>query len=174
MLFQRDLGDGISLALRTLELARAVTDVAAANIERLRLWEPWAHAVNPESTDDEWDREQLRRFIEGVAIPAVVLRDGSPIGSVSAHRDRYRGTGELGYWIAAEAEGQGIARRACEALIADMFADGIARIEVRTAAHNERSIRLAEHLGFIREGTLRSAMQVGSVRHDVAVFGLLA
>lgn len=174
MSFERDLGDGITLALRTPEMARKIRDVAAANIERLRLWEPWAHSFDAQGADDEWNTDQLRRFVAGTAIPTVVLRNGKPIGSVSAQLDRYRGIGELGYWIAANAEGQGIVRRACSVLIEDMFADDIARVEIRTAAHNERSIRLAERLGFDREGTLRSAMRVGAVRHDVAVYGLVA
>lgn len=171
--FERHLGDGITLALRTPDMARAVRPVAVANLERLRQWEPWAHNLDPDGVDDDWNSEQLRRFIAGTAIPTVVLQDGRPIGSVSAQLDRYYRTGELGYWIAAEAEGKGIVLRACQALISDMFADGIERAEIRTAAHNVRSIRLAERLGFTREGTLRSALPVGPVRHDVAVFGLV-
>lgn len=174
MAFERDLGAGITLALRTPQMARRLREVAAVNIERLRLWEPWAHSFDPDGADDDWNSDQLRRFVDGTAIPTVVLRHGQPIGSVSAQLDRYRSIGELGYWIAGDAEGKGIVQRACRALIDDMFADSIARVEIRTAEHNERSIRLAERLGFEREGTLRSAVPVGDVRHDVAVFGLLA
>ncbi len=174
MAFERPLGGGVSLALRTPEAARALRPAAIANLDRLRQWEPWAHAFDPDDADDTWDREQLRHFIDGNAIPAVLLHDGRPIGAVSARLDRYSGTGELGYWIDADMEGRGIAQRACRALIDDMFGQGIARAEIRTAAHNVRSIRLAERLGFAREGTLRSAVPVGSMRHDVAVFGLLA
>lgn len=172
--FERDLGDGLALALRTPDMARMVRPVAAANIERLRLWEPWAHSFDPDGHDDAWDREQLQRYVDRRAIPTVVLQHGRPIGSVSAQLDRYYGTGELGYWIDADAEGRGIVHRACRALIEDMFADGIVRVEIRTAAHNARSIRLAERLGFEREGTLRSALPVGSERHDIAVYGLVA
>lgn len=172
--FERDLGGGITLALRTPEMARRVRNVAAENIARLRQWEPWAHSFDPDGADDDWNHQQLKRFLNGTAIPTVVLRDGTPIGSVSAQLDRYFATGDLGYWIAADAEGQGIAQRACRALIDDMFADGIARVEIRTAAHNHRSIRLAQRLGFAHEGTLRRALPVGGERHDVAVFGLLA
>jgi len=172
--FERDLGDGLSLALRTPAMARAVRAVAAANIDRLRLWEPWAHDFDPDGRDDEWDRDQLRKFLDGTAIPTVVLRDGTPIGSVSMQIDRYRGVADLGYWIDSAAEGRGIARRACQTLIDDVLADGVARVEIRTAAHNVRSIRLAERLDFTREGTLRSALPVGNTRHDVAVYGLVA
>ncbi|MGP6178037.1 hypothetical protein ACTU6U_12160 [Microbacterium sp. A196] len=57
MRFERDRGDGVTLALRTPAMACAVRDVEAANIERLRLWEPWAHAFDVNGTDDEWNRE---------------------------------------------------------------------------------------------------------------------
>lgn len=174
MRFEHDLGGGVALALRTGDLADAMRDLTAANIDRLRLWEPWAHTFDPDDDGDAWNREQLRRYLDGTAIPTVVLQEGRPIGVVSARLDRYSGVGELGYWIDAGAEGRGVAHRACRALIDDMFGQGIARAEIRTAAHNTRSIRLAERLGFAREGTLRSALPVGPVRHDVAVFGLLA
>lgn len=105
MAFERDLGGGITLALRTPEMARRVHDVAAVNIARLRQWEPWAHSFDPHGADDEWSSQLLRRFIDGTAIPTVVLRDGMPIGSVSAQLDRYSATAELGYWVAADAEG---------------------------------------------------------------------
>lgn len=173
MSFERDLGDGVALALRTPAMANAVRRVAAANLDRLRLWEPWAHTFNPDGSDDDWNREQLRRYLDGTALPTVVLVDGSPAGSVSAHIDPYTGTAQLGYWISAEQEGRGIVRRACRALISDLASDGIARVEIRTAVNNRRSIRVAESLGFLREGTLRSALPVGSERHDVAVFGLV-
>ena len=174
MAFERDLGDGLSLALRTPRMAHAVHALAAANLERLQLWEPWAHAFDPAGPDETWDREQLRRYIDGTAIPTVVMHEGRAIGSVSARIDRYSGTGDIGYWLDAGAEGRGIAQRACQALIDEMLAGGVHRVEIRTAAHNVRSIRLAERLGFTHEGTLRSAVPVGPVRHDVAVYGLLA
>ena len=174
MAFVRDLGDGLTLALRTPDVGRSLRPVIAANIERLRLWEPWAHHFHADEADDGYDREQLRRFVDGTALPTVVHCDGAAVGAVSAQIDRYTGTAELGYWLDAGAEGAGIARRACRSLIDDLFADRVERIEIRTAAHNARSIRLAERLGFEREGTLRSALPVGGHRHDVAVFGLLA
>ncbi|WP_298039983.1 GNAT family N-acetyltransferase [uncultured Microbacterium sp.] len=174
MVFERDLGDGLTLALRTPVLAHTVHALAAANLDRLKLWEPWAHAFDPSGPDETWDRMQLQEYIDKTAIPTVVMRNGRPLGAVSARIDRYTGTGSIGYWLDAAAEGQGIAQRACRTLIDDMLSDGIARVEIRTAAHNARSIRLAERLGFEREGTLRSALPVGDERHDLAVYGLVA
>ncbi|MGF6824525.1 ribosomal-protein-serine acetyltransferase [Microbacterium sp. ZKA21] len=174
MAFERDLGDGAALVLRTPSAARALRPVIAANLPRLRLWEPWAHVVEPGDLMDEYDREQLRRFVDGTAVPGILQQDGNAIGSVSAQIDRYTRSAQLGYWVDERAEGKGIVARACRAVIGDLFADGVERIEIRTAGHNERSIRLAERLGFAREGTLRRALPVGTQRHDLAVFGLLS
>ncbi len=173
MAFEWDLGDGLSLALRTPEVGRSLRPVIAANLERLRRWEPWAHSFDASEAHDEYNREQLRRFVEGTALPTVVHHRGRPIGAVSAQIDRYLGSAELGFWIDADAEGRGVVRRACRSVISDLFDGGVERVEIRTAAHNARSIRLAQRLGFVREGTLRRALPVGDERHDLAVFGLL-
>lgn len=174
MAFERDFGDGISLVLRTPAAARALRPVVAANLTRLRRWEPWAHVVEHGELVDAYDREQLRRFIDGTALPAILQYEGRAVGSVSAQIDRYTHSAQLGYWVDERVEGKGIVARACRGVVDDLFADGVERIEIRTARHNERSIRLAERLGFEREGTLRRALPVGEERHDVAVFGLLA
>ena len=47
------------------------------------------------------------------------------------------------------------------------------RMELRCASTNERSIRLAERLGFTREGMLRQAECLDGVFIDQLVYGLL-
>ena len=50
---------------------------------------------------------------------------------------------------------------------------GLERVELRISVDNEPSLRVAERLGFVREGVLRSAHLKGDVREDVAVYSLL-
>ena len=47
------------------------------------------------------------------------------------------------------------------------------RVELRCASTNERSIRLAERLGFTREGMLRQEEYLNGVFVDHLVYGLL-
>jgi RimJ/RimL family protein N-acetyltransferase len=143
------------------------------NLDRLRLWEPWANDEQTIESTERYTKHQLDQFVDGTVIPAMIVDHGIPIGSASLRLDRYLLIAELGYWIDRDAEGRGIVGRACSALIDHAIAHGMRRIEIRTAATNDRSRRVAERLGFQREGTLRSALPIGETRLDVAVFGLV-
>ena len=84
------------------------------------------------------------------------------------------GTGEIGYWVAAAARGQGVGTQAVAAVCRWGFAAvGYGRIDWHAAVGNEGSRRVAEKVGFIVEGVLRSRLDLHGVRHDAWVAGLL-
>jgi ribosomal-protein-alanine N-acetyltransferase len=102
---------------------------------------------------------------------------GRIIGSVSLFDwDRYHRHAGIGYDLARAYWGQGIAREAIRAVLGFGFEHlALRRIEIWTSAANERSLRLAERLGFERDGTLRKRiLEDDGERYDCAVFGLLA
>ncbi|NTW87022.1 MAG: GNAT family N-acetyltransferase, partial [Holophagaceae bacterium] len=81
----------------------------------------------------------------------------------------------IGYWLAREAEGQGLMTRAVTALLRHGFRDlKLNRIEIRAGIRNRRSRAIPERLGFRREGTLRQAERLADRFVDHAVYGLLA
>jgi RimJ/RimL family protein N-acetyltransferase len=87
---------------------------------------------------------------------ATGATDDRLLGSFSLMEiDRERGSGEIGYWVAAGARGRGIATRATR-LLADWAADelGLTRIEILPHKDNTPSRRVAEKLGFRDTGTL--------------------
>ncbi|ODT98470.1 MAG: hypothetical protein ABS81_27830 [Pseudonocardia sp. SCN 72-86] len=92
--------------------------------------------------------------------------------SWDAHHDR----ADVGYDLSRRLWGQGLAAEAMAAVL-DFGFDRMAlqRIEIWTESANTRSVRMAERLGFVREGTLRGYVRAddGETRHDVDVFGLL-
>ena len=171
-----DLGHGATLRLRTTEpdSLAAVHALTLRNLDRLREWEPWAAG--------EQTAESLRlftgfleaRYAHGGTIPALIVRNGLPIGAVTLKLDHHLGTGELGYWIDAEAEGAGLVTRAAAILRDEAWFLGLSRLEIRSAAANTRSRRVAERLGFRLEGILRSALPFAERRLDVALYALLA
>jgi ribosomal-protein-serine acetyltransferase len=64
--------------------------------------------------------------------------------------------GEMGYWLAADAQGQGLVTSACRALIQHAFIDyDLNRLEIRCATNNARSRAIPEKIGFVCEGVLR-------------------
>jgi ribosomal-protein-serine acetyltransferase len=169
--FETDLGDGYKLALRTPAGVDGMHRLIERNLDRLRPWEPWAQGEQTREALAAFTQSQLDQFASGTLLPVVILRGDEPIGAASLKIDSYLATAELGYWIDRDAEGQGITFRACSALVDHAINIGMRRLELRTAILNERSCRLAERLGFEREGILRSALPIGDTRLDVALYG---
>ncbi|PWC07245.1 N-acetyltransferase [Mycetocola zhujimingii] len=172
MHFERDLGDGYRLSLRTRETDEGMLRLIEKNLSRLRAWEPWALTDQTRETLGAFTQYQLEGFSRGTIVPTVVFRGDEMVGAASVALDRATRKAELGYWLDYEAEGKGIAFLACSALVEHLTEQGMRRVEIRTAASNERSCRLAERLGFEREGVVERALVLGEKRLDLAIYSL--
>lgn len=104
-----------------------------------------------------------RRELEGALLGTISLR----------HYPRDR-RAELGYWLASDAWGRGIATEAARALIEHGFrAFSLARVYAQVMAGNDASVRVLEKLGMVREGVKRQHVRKDRRLHDVALYGLL-
>jgi len=83
--------------------------------------------------------------------------------------------GEIGYVVAPQARGRGIATRAVRLLTRWGF-DGLdlRRIELRIDPRNAGSLRVAELAGYRQEGILRSVAFKEGLRTDLAVWSRLS
>ncbi len=163
--------------LRQLEPSEAeeIFAVVCANREHLARWLPWVESTRAV--------EDTRKFLEQVSAnraeaktAAYSLRvRGALAGIIGLHDiDEANGTAQIGYWLAADYEGQGWMTRAVRALLGMAFDGlGLERIEIRCAAGNLRSQAIPLRLGFTYEGTLRSAQRLPGGRVDIRVYSLL-
>jgi RimJ/RimL family protein N-acetyltransferase len=105
---------------------------------------------------------------------AVVDRSsGVLLGSVGV---RFLGDGiaEVGYWVAREARGRGVATRALVLVAAWVFGNAeVGRVQLRADTENIASQRVAEKAGFVREGVLRAALALKGERRDVVMYSLV-
>jgi RimJ/RimL family protein N-acetyltransferase len=86
--------------------------------------------------------------------------------------DSHRGS--VGFWLLPEARGKGLATRSVRLISRWALRElGLARLSLFTEPSNERSQRVAERSGFVREGVLRSYAEVGDRRVDNVLFSLL-
>src|SRR3954451_15899960 len=87
------------------------------------------------------------------------------------------GCAEVGYWVAAEARGRGIATAATRAAARWAFGavPGLVRIQLRADVENVPSNRVAEKAGFTREGVLRALRYNARLarRTDFVIWSLL-
>jgi RimJ/RimL family protein N-acetyltransferase len=89
----------------------------------------------------------------------VEVDSGQVIGAMGArHLEPDQGVTEVGYWVRADTRGRGFAGRALRLISGWLLDDvGAARVQLRADAENVPSRRVAEHAGFVEEGTLRSS-----------------
>jgi RimJ/RimL family protein N-acetyltransferase len=92
------------------------------------------------------------------------------LGSIARGRE----TAEIGYWVATDARGAGIATRATRLMSRWAVLDlGVRRLELVAHVENDGSQRVAERAGFTREGVLRAYTVMGCGTADVVMFSLL-
>ncbi len=124
----------------------------------------------------------LQRYdavFSGTAAPFAIVApedDRVVLGSIALVRLAWEDLrGEVGYWLAREARGQGHASRAVRLICAwGRSALGLERIDLLAATGNLASQRVAERCGFRREAVLRSYMRGSDGPQDMVAYGLLA
>ena len=80
----------------------------------------------------------------------------------------------IGYWLAPEARGRGVASHTVRLLADWAFSVlGLKRIKLTCGPDNDASQRVAVRCGFVREGVLRSDIVFKDARRDSVMFSLL-
>jgi RimJ/RimL family protein N-acetyltransferase len=107
---------------------------------------------------------------------AIVSPRDELLGSVALMRIAWEHRrGEVGYWLAGWARGEGHATRALRMICRWGFESlGLERIDLLAATGNGASQRVAERAGFVREAVLRSYMRGKTGQQDMVAHGLLA
>lgn len=168
------------LVVRALEPrdAEALREVLASNQHHLSPWVDWARDV-PRTLDGVLDvvRRIRGRFDLGEAFAYGVARrsDGALVGGVSLSPVPTDVSATIGYWLAADATGQGFAAESVEALLVAAFeVERLDLIEIHGAAANEKSLSVARRTGFHLDGTWRARLRhEDGTRHDRTTYSLL-
>ena len=142
--------DGLLLRRWTVDDAEVMGALVADNLDHLRPYMPWI-ASEPLTLDErrtmlaEWDAG----WAAGNGVMMSISDHGVAVGSCGLHRRIGPGALEIGYWVAADHLGRGIARRASTALTGLAFTvDDIDAVEIHHDLSNVHSRRVPEQLGF--------------------------
>ncbi len=160
---------------RDLEpLIRAVTE----SWRDLAEWLPWAHARYGRADALRFIRDSTSAWGEGRAFDFMIREREDParhLGNISVWpTSRRERSGEIGYWIRSSETGRGLATEAAARMLQVGFEElGMHRVIVRIAVGNEASERVAEKLGFVREGLLRKEVLVHGVWMDHSLWAIL-
>jgi len=106
----------------------------------------------------------------------TTAEDGEPIGTCGFHlRSLAHHRAEVGYDLAPAWWGRGVMFEAMQATLRHGFEVlDLHRIAACIHPQNEASLRLAERLGFVREGIARDLFYDGAAFHDHWMLSLLA
>jgi len=159
------------LALRPWTEDDAPALVVACNDPEITYWIPVIRSPYTEEDALSYIRGEVRPEEHSFAITL----DGVVVGSIGmgVTSENYRG--RIGYWVAATARGRGLCTRALR-LLSRWGLDELAlqRLDLITDPDNAASQRVAEKVGFRREGVLRAHLRHpdGRIR-DSVMFSLL-
>ncbi len=159
--------------------AEPLYEAVACSLSELHEWLPWAQLDYSKADAARFIRESQVSWKSGQAYDfALALRQvpDRHVGNVSLWfvSKAYR-IGEIGYWIRTDATGSGLATEAAARLLPVAFEElNMHRVILRIAVGNRPSERVAQKLGFVREGLLREEIKVKGSWLDHSVWGLLA
>jgi ribosomal-protein-serine acetyltransferase len=145
-----------------------------ASMHELLIFMAWAPQASPENSRAYAERTE-QRFEQTVDWGFTIFHEGEVAGSIALmNYEALNRVAEIGYWIRSDLAGRGLMAEAARAVCEFGFAEaGLHRIELKAWTENPASIRIAEKLGFTREGLLREASWAQAGFQDMYIYGLL-
>lgn len=157
---------------------KPLIEAVHASLPELHEWLPWAHLGYNKDDAQAFVRDSQRAWKDARAFDFVIRRPSEPtrhLGNISVwHVSKAFHTGEIGYWVRTDETAHGVATEVSARMLQVAFDElSMHRVILRIAVGNRASERVAEKLGFTREGVLREEIKVRGQWLDHAVWGLL-
>ena len=155
--------------------ARALAALVDKNLAYLHAYLPAVTALASPGEAEAYLGRAAARVADDEVLEWHIFSDGELCGALRLNRiETDNRKVSVGYYIGADYQGRGIASSALRALLRYAFRIlDMNRVELRCVPANLPSVRMAERLGFTREGVLRQAELLDGVFMDHAVYGLL-
>ncbi|KYK58122.1 acetyltransferase [Drechmeria coniospora] len=140
--------DKLTLRRWRADDADSLYAAASSSLAELGRWMPWA--AKGYSKDDA---DRFLRFTTGAwdadeEYDYAIVDDGRVSGSCGLIRRIGPDALEIGYWLAADATGRGLATRAASLLVDAAFLLPVDRVQIRHDRRNVRSEAIPRRLGF--------------------------
>ncbi|MBW3666673.1 MAG: GNAT family N-acetyltransferase [Actinobacteria bacterium] len=158
--------------------ASTLDDAIRVSLADLHQWLPWARmdyttvdttsfirdSIQAWKEDRAWDYSIRMKEAPGVHVGNISMWTVSKLGKIA----------EIGYWVRTDRTSGGICTEAVGRLLDEAFtAMGYHKVVLRIAVGNAASDRVAEKLGFTREGTLREELLIRGNWVDHSLWSLL-
>lgn len=169
----------VRLRPAVLDDAEALAALTRSQREHLGPWEPERPAAwFTEAGQREALEQTVREHAAGRSYAFVITDDADVICGRLTLASVVRGAGQfcsLGYWIAHEATGRGVATAVVGQALQIAFAElGLHRVQAEILPHNHASRRVLEHHGFQRYGLAPLYLRIAGRWQDHELWQVLA
>ena len=166
--------ENLELRTRRVEEAEEVFSVIEKNRAHLRTFMEWADTCTLDDIkkkSEEWQK----KFEDKSDIVLGIWFNNKYIGNMGLHDiNRNNNSAIIGYWLAADYQGQGIMTDCVRALTDYGFNElDLNRVHLYCAFSNMKSRAIPERLGFVQEGILQDDECLYGVYHDKVVYGMV-
>lgn len=170
--------DRLILQRFTRRDAVTLDDAIRASLPDLNQWLPWARMDYASGDTSAFIRDSVQAWKEDRAWDYSIrlLEDpGRHVGNVSLWTVSKLGKiAEIGYWVRSDETSRGICTEAVDRLLGEAFGSmGYHKVVLRIAVGNEASDRVADKLGFTKEGVLREELLIRGNWVDHSLWSLL-
>lgn len=155
--------------------AQEIFRLIDSNRPYLRQWLPWIDYTQSIVDELAYIRTVMDQYQENQSIACAIWYKGNIAGTISYHPvDWVNRKVEIGYWLGAQFQGNGLMTKACSTFIDYAFDDlKLNKVEIRCATGNDRSCAIPQRLGFTHEGISRQAEWLYDHYVDLHLYGLL-
>ncbi|MGO8703287.1 MAG: GNAT family N-acetyltransferase [Candidatus Brocadiia bacterium] len=156
--------------------AEQMQAAALESVDQVYRWMAWCHEAYSLADARQWITAQVDLAKQGMAYEfAIFDHDGRFLGGCGINQiNKANRLANLGYWVRTSAMGCGVAPAAVRFVKDFAFREtDLNRLEIVCAVANTRSRRVAEKVGAVREGVLRSRLMLPTGPSDAIMFSLL-
>ena len=174
-MFKIEVNEDISLELLDLHHAQDIFDCCSSQREYLGKFLPWVPYIKELQDTKNHIIQQKKNWAENKSFDCAIVYQGKVCGIIGVHEiPKAHGTASIGYWLSEDFRGKHIVTPSVHKLIEVLFHYySCHRIVIRCATDNEHSQKIAERLGFQKEGILRGAEYINGAHKDHFIFSLL-
>lgn len=163
--------------LLTLEDAPVLAQLLRDNRAFLEPWQPARRdEYLTERAQQQVAAKALQDYDQQLSVPLVIQDAGRVAGTITL-QSIIRGSFQscsVGYWIAEEAQGKGLATAALREAVDLAFHElRLHRVQAETLPKNERSQQVLNRLGFVAYGTAQNYLKIAGAWQDCTLYQLL-
>ncbi|MGI8640431.1 MAG: GNAT family N-acetyltransferase [Pyrinomonadaceae bacterium] len=175
-MFSYQIDDKLKLVLPTERNAEEIYAAVRENLDELKLWMPWVTDDYSVDTARDFIKKNLIELAENGTFAVGIVLNEKIVGTIGLHHfDAANKSVQIGYWLAKDAQGEGLATRCCRILINYAFNDlALNRVQINCNVENVKSRAIPERLGFQLEAILRQVEWLNGEFRDWAVYAMLA